>query len=61
MRLTERLLAEWLHINYQEAADIVGWRPQESTMTSFEELPDANKKTMLFLASRLVDLLKDQD
>ena len=59
MRLTTRLLAEWLHTNYQEVAEVADWKTQSGTNTSFDVLPKANRKTMLFLADRLINLIED--
>ena len=46
-------LAKWLHDNYEEIAEEFGWDTQKSTKVEFEDLPDANKATMLELAYRI--------
>lgn len=46
-------LAEWLHDNYEELAKANDWQTQEITRVKFNDLPQANKDTMLALADRL--------
>jgi len=46
-------LAEWLHDNYEELAKANDWQTQEITRVKFDDLPQANKNTMLALADRL--------
>lgn len=54
-----RLMAEWLHNNYNEVADLAEWKVQVGTKTNFNSLPANNKQTMLLLASRLLEFLED--
>lgn len=49
-----RELAKWMHDEYEEIAKYFGWKTQESTQTSFENLPISNRKTMIALAERLM-------
>jgi len=49
-----REMAEWLHEVYEHEAEMAGWNTQDGTSTAFDDLPEANKKVMLGLASKLL-------
>lgn len=51
-------LAEFMHSNYQYFALRTAWHVQPKTQTDFEDLPEANKKTMLMLAEHLIKCFK---
>lgn len=55
MKHNKETLAEWLHNNYEDIASKTGWNTQENCKTSFKDLPQKNKKTMLLLAERIID------
>jgi len=44
---------EHLHNAYEEAAKITGWSTQESTRVEWNDLPQANKMTMLLAVMSL--------
>jgi len=48
-------LAVWLHRNYEDIASENDWDTQEECKTSFDELPEENRQTMLELAERLIE------
>ena len=48
-------LAKWLHDNYEQVARIEDWNTQEKCKVEFDTLPDANKRTMIEIADRLLD------
>lgn len=58
MKNTE--LAKWLHDNYEQVAKDKDWNTQENCKVKFDTLPDANKRTMIEIADRLLnfDLLR---
>ena len=47
-------LASFMHNNYEYFAYKNGWETQKRTRTNFEELPEANQKTMIDLANHLI-------
>lgn len=47
-------LAEFMHYNYLEIAEAKGWKVQENTNVSFEDLPQENRDIMLVLASKIM-------
>ena len=53
-------LAKWLHDNYEEIAKKENWNTQEDCKVEFNTLPDANKRTMIEMAEKLLnfDLLR---
>ena len=48
-------LAKWLHNNYEEVAKEHNWNTQEKFKVEFDTLPDANKRTMIEIADRLLN------
>ena len=48
-------LAKWLHDNYEEGAKKENWNTQENCKVEFDTLPDANKRTMIEIADRLLN------
>jgi prophage maintenance system killer protein len=48
-------LAKWLHDNYEEVAKEQNWNTQENCKVEFDTLPDANKRTMIEIAERLLN------
>jgi len=50
-------LAKFLHDRYEHHAKENEWDTQTSCKTEFKDLPDANKKTMIAVASDLNTLL----
>jgi len=48
-------LAKWLHDNYEEVAKEQNWNTQENCKVEFDTLPDANKRTMIEIADRLLN------
>ena len=58
--MTKEELAKWLHDNYEAVAKEQNWNTQQSCKVEFDTLPDANKRTMIEIAERLLnfDLLR---
>jgi len=52
-------LAKFLHDRYEHHAKENEWDTQTSCKTEFKDLPDANKKTMIAVASDLNALLTE--
>lgn len=53
--MTKEELAKWLHDNYEAVAKEQDWNTQQSCKVEFDTLPDANKRTMIDIANRLLN------
>jgi hypothetical protein len=53
--MTKKDLAKWLHDNYEAVAKEQNWNTQQSCKVEFDTLPDANKRTMIEIADRLLN------
>ena len=53
--MTKIELAKWLHENYEAVAKDENWNTQQSCKVEFDALPDANKRTMIEIADRLLN------
>ena len=53
--MTKEELAKWLHDNYEAVAKEQDWNTQQSCKVEFDALPDANKRTMIEIANRLLN------
>ncbi len=53
--MTKEELAKWLHDNYEAVAKEKDWNTQQSCKVEFDALPDANKRTMIEIADRLLN------
>ena len=53
--MTKEELAKWLHDNYEAVAKEKDWNTQQSCKVEFYTLPDANKRTMIEIADRLLN------
>jgi hypothetical protein len=53
--MTKNELAKWLHDNYEAVAKDQNWNTQEKCKVEFDTLPDANKRTMIEIADRLLN------
>ena len=53
--MTKIELAKWLHENYEAVAKDENWNTQQSCKVEFDTLPDANKRTMIEIADRLLN------
>jgi hypothetical protein len=53
--MTNIELARWLHDNYEAVAKEQNWNTQQSCKVEFDTLPDANKRTMIEIADRLLN------
>lgn len=53
--MTKEKLAKWLHDNYEAVAKENDWNTQQSCKVEFDALPDANKRTMIEIADRLLN------
>jgi hypothetical protein len=46
-------LARFMHEEYENAAREYGWITQKTTRCDFDDLPEANKRTMMLVALRV--------
>ncbi len=53
--MTKEELAKWLHDNYEAIAKEQNWDTQQRCKVEFDALPDANKRTMIEIADRLLN------
>ena len=53
--MTKEKLAKWLHDNYEAVAKEQNWNTQQNCKVEFDTLPDANKRTMIEIADRLLN------
>ena len=53
--MTKEELAKWLHDNYEAVAKEQDWNTQQSCKVEFDTLPDANTRTMIEVADRLLN------
>ena len=53
--MTKEELAKWLHDNYEAIAKEQNWVTQQRCKVEFDALPDANKRTMIEIADRLLN------
>lgn len=53
--MTKEELAKWLHDNYEAVAKEQNWNTQQNCKVEFDTLPDANKRTMIEIADRLLN------
>ena len=53
--MTKIELAKWLHDNYEAVAKEQDWNTQQGCKVEFDALPDANKRTMIEIADRLLN------
>ncbi len=53
--MTKEELAKWLHDNYEAVAKEYNWNTQQNCKVEFDTLPDANKRTMIEIADRLLN------
>ena len=51
-------LAKFMHDNYEIYAKRIGWKTQESCRTEFKDLPENNKRVMLFVAEVVLDFFE---
>ena len=54
--MTKEELAKWLHDTYEAIAKEKDWNTQQSCKVEFDDLPDANKRTMIEIADRILNL-----
>ena len=53
---TAEELAEWFHDNYEEVSLKQGWKTQANCQVPFTDLPESNKRTMIEVCQRLLNL-----
>jgi len=53
--MTKEELAKWLHDNYEAIAKEQNWNTQQICKVEFDTLPDANKRTMIEMADRILN------
>ena len=58
IEMGSEILAKWLHDCYEQIAADESWKTQPKCRVQFDDLPEANKNTMLKLAKRLINQFK---
>jgi hypothetical protein len=51
-------LANFMHLEYERFAQKTSWETNEDCKVAFDNLPEANKNTMLFLAESVLEKIK---
>lgn len=54
-------LAKFMHETYEDKARLYEWVTQEKTRVPFEDLPAENAKTMLAVASEVIDWFRERE
>lgn len=54
-----RLLAEFIHDVYEKKSKKTGWKTQEKTRVEFKKLPEENKKVMLHVSKKIIQLFEE--
>lgn len=54
-------LAKFMHEEYENSARLFGWESQEKCRVPFNELPEANMKTMLSVATVIKQRIEEKD
>ena len=57
--VTPEKLAKIFHDAYEKIAKKQGWNTQKSCKVEFDDLPEANKKTMILTAAEVINKLND--
>ena len=52
-------LATFIHLEYEKFAQKTGWETNEDCRVSFDDLPEANKKTMILVAESILERFKN--
>jgi len=50
----EEVLAEWMHIQYEEISKEKNWGTQKKCQVKFKDLPKENREVMIALAKRIL-------
>lgn len=58
MRTKAEELARFMHLEYERFAQKAGWKTNKKCQVEFEKLPEANKKTMLWVAESILEKLR---
>jgi len=53
--MTKEEMAKWLHDNYEAVAKEQNWNTQQNCKVEFDTLPDANKRTIIEIADRILN------
>jgi len=53
-------LANFMHLEYERFAQKTNWDTNEKCKVAFDDLPEANKKTMLLLAESVLERIKKE-
>lgn len=54
-------LAKFMHETYEDKARLYSWVTQEKTRVPFEELPEENAKTMLAVATAVIEWFTERE
>jgi len=55
MAMNELLMAEIIHMKYEQYANEVGWKTQDKCSVPFYDLPEENKEVMVKLARWILE------
>jgi hypothetical protein len=56
IKKSPELLAEYMHNFYEDNSKKFKWKTQKKTRVPFKDLPKENKKVMMALAKKVIDL-----
>lgn len=57
--MNKRVLAEFIHDEYKQAAVITGWTTPQNCQVPFNNLPKKKKQVMLTVAGAIITRLKE--
>ena len=53
-------LANFIHLEYERFSQKCGWDTNDKCKVAFDDLPEANKKTMLYVAESILEKIKNE-
>ena len=59
MKSAAEELANFMHVEYEKFAQGSGWETNKDCRVSFDDLPEANRKTMILVAESVLERFKN--
>jgi hypothetical protein len=53
-------LANFIHLEYERFAQKSGWETNKECRVAFNDLPEANRKTMIWVAESILERIKKE-
>jgi hypothetical protein len=53
-------LANFIHLEYERFAQKSGWETNKECRVAFHDLPEANRKTMIWVAESILERIKKE-